>query len=674
MAKKKNKNKKTVAPKQLSEKKSAKLRKKLSKRLIKEGVDPTTRDGKDALEELYHAKLTGQKVVNTFKGERGFTDGRGYMDTDPYIFTQDQTLAVFDVLFDYGSNRPAEIGWVNRVIPRNELNAGRIIIIERQKMIDETTESEILDKKLASSIATTSSTDTESARENSKNSDRVEDMYLASQLAGRDENIIDSDLRIIIKADTPEGIETVVDELMVNYKNAGIKGITLTRRIGEQLNELRQIFTDISADSWHNSDMTTVSAGRLFLPSSGFSDERGAFIGFDVMSLLSRNPAMIDFTGVQNAVIFTGGIRVNTIVPNKDGILVENPSLDGGSAMAQMIANANYMNGRRTHHIMLSPTSVPQSDDSLYFDLVNKDAINPLEVFGSPDTVEFDANTNFKKVQTMLLLLADVDIKKDPNYGITLLKLLREWVIYRAVQGGLYTENPKLEPHKANRILATTDHEKYPTLEDFLTTLQSNIAESSNAGERARERAELLYNAVNQTVRSYPALLATHTTLPDRYTADVRNVYYDLSGVKENPRVKGVTFLNVMSYVTNRALPGELIVIHGLDDIDLPDVDVLTPYRSRIDDKEIGLVTVFNKSEHRINPGTFRPFVGRLSRQDVVVLGGVSEGEIAYMNDSWQQAVPDSVTNTLLQANDNILYVHRKRDQTGALIETHLMP
>jgi hypothetical protein len=674
MVKRKKQENKEKAPKQLSEKKQAKLRAKLSKRLIKEGVDPTTVDGKEALEELYQAKITGQKVVNTFKGERGFTNGFGYMDTDAYIFTEDTVMAVFDLLFDYGTNRPAKIGWVTSVIPKSELNAGRITIVERQKMIDETTENEILDKKLASAIATTESTTTDSARESSKNSDRVYDMELASKLAGNDENIIDSDLRVLVKADSPENVEMVIDEMMINYKNANVKGITLVRRVGEQLDELRHIFTEISGDSWHTSDMTTVSAGRLFIPSSGFSDETGAFVGFDRMSLLSRNPAMVDFTGTKNAVIFTGGVRLNTILPDENDNMVERASLNGGSAMAQMIANANYLSGQRTHHIILNKTNIRQSADSLYFDLVNEDAINPLEVFGTAETVEFDANTNFKKVVTMLLLLANVDVNSDPNYSATLMTLLRGWITNRARQGGLYTDTPQLEPHKAQRILATSDHENYPTLEDFVTTLQANVSDSARKGERERERADLMLNSIRETVRAYNSLLAKPTTLPDQYKSSVRNIYYDLSGVKENPRVKGVMFLNLMSYVTNRALRGEVIVIHGLDDIDLPDSDLLVPYRSRIDDKEIGLITVFNKSENRINPGTFRGFVGRLSRQDVVVLGGLSVSELDYINDSWQQPVPQQVTDELLSGMDNIVYVHRERDQTGALIETHLMP
>ena len=666
--------KKTQPTPKISEKKRAKLEKRLKKRLTKEGIDPTTRDGQETLETMLNAKISGQKIVESFKGDRGFTDPFGYMDTDPYIMLHDSTMAVFDLIFDYGTNRPAPIGWVTRIIPRAELTSGNVYLVERQHMVDETTENEIVDKKMASSIATIATTNDDSARESSKNTDRVRDMQLAGVLAGQDENLIDSDIRVLVKGKTPEDVEAVIDELMLNYKNSGVKGITMVRRIGEQLDELRYLFTDISADNWHATDMTTVSAGRLFLPSSGFSDEAGTFIGYDVMSLLMRNPSMIDMRGTQNAVIFAGGTRTNVITPNEEGVLQEEQSLNTGSAVAQMIANANYLTGRRTHHIVLNDGVVYQAPDSLYFDLVNKDAINPLEVFGTPKTVEFDANINFKKVQTMLLLLADIDTTRDPSYPVDLLQLLREWITYRALQGGLYTDNPRLEPQRAIRILATSDHENYPTLEDFITSLQANVAEGRQIGERAGERADLIYKSVQQTVRSYESLFARPTTLPDQYKADVRNVYYDVSGVKENPRVKGVTFLNVLSYVTNRALPGEMIVVHGLDDVDIP-VDILAPYRERMDKKNIGLVTVFNKSGNaKVNPGTHRAFVGRLSRQDMVVLGGVMEDEIEYLNESWQQPVPRSVQNTLLQGRDNILYVYRQRDETGALIDAHLLP
>src|SRR5690625_6671051 len=98
-----------------------------------------------------------------------------------------------------------------------------------------------------------------------------------------------------MKAKTPEKVDSVISELKRAYKNYDVKGVILVRRTGQQLKEMERLFTDVSADAWHSSDMTSTAAGRLFLPSSGFSDPAGTFVGRDASALLADNPSIIDF-------------------------------------------------------------------------------------------------------------------------------------------------------------------------------------------------------------------------------------------------------------------------------------------------------------------------------------------------------------------------------------------
>ncbi|STP93476.1 Uncharacterised protein [Enterococcus faecalis] len=160
--------------------------------------------------------------------------------------------------------------------------------------------------------------------------------------------------------------------------------------------------------------------------------------------------------------------------------------------------------------------------------------------------------------------------------------------------------------------------------------------------------------------------------MPDVYKATDRNIYYDISALGSNKKIASAVFLNVLAYVTNRALEGEQIVIHGLDKINVP-VDLLTPYKDRIDRKNIGLITVFEESESEVNPKSYAKFSGRLTRQDAVVLGGLTEDELMYINQSWRKELPVPVANKLLEANNGILYFYRKRDRVGALVNTHLI-
>src|SRR5699024_12309624 len=97
------------------------------------------------------------------------------------------------------------------------------------------TEDEIVRKHIESNIETISSAEPDKdAREKARNSTRVQDMNLSAYLAGEGDSIVDSDVRLIIKAKTPEKVENVILELKENYKNYDAKGIILVRRTGQQ--------------------------------------------------------------------------------------------------------------------------------------------------------------------------------------------------------------------------------------------------------------------------------------------------------------------------------------------------------------------------------------------------------------------------------------------------------
>ncbi|MBC2173921.1 hypothetical protein [Listeria booriae] len=612
----------------------------------------------------------GDIAGKVFEGERGFSDPFGYKKEDAYLFVgQKKVVSVFDVLIQYGSNSPAPIGWLLQLIPKEEISSGRVIFVQRQKGMEKEKEMSVIEKDIETNIVTMdSSADGRSAKQRAQNASRIKDMALSGQLSGEGDTIIDSDIRLVIKAKTAQKVEETLVALKKNYKHHDVKGIVLVRRTGIQRKEMNNLFSEVTADAWHASDMNSVAAGRLFLPSSGFSDPQGTYVGTDVSALLSNNPAIIDFKGINNAIIFMGGVSAFGSIGGKEG---GGLFLNGGSAVAHVISEANYLSGKRIHHIMLSEFGY-RAPDSLHFDM-SKEAINPLEVFGTPESVSRDATANFNKATTMMLLLGNtVNEQRYAELEVELKSVLINWFISTANNSGMYTRDPEHEPNRAKRILATANHTNYPTPFDFLPALQTNVARRAKEGERARGLADYLYTSMKTTFSEYPNIFHKTTTLPDVFRATDRNIYYDMSKLLDSKNVAGAVFLNVLAYVTNRALEGEQIVIHGLDHIDIP-VKHLLAYKERMDKKKIGLITVFERSENAVNPSTFSSFTDRMSRQDAVVLGGITEKELQYINESWRQPLPNQIAQYLLQGNNGLLYFYRKKDRMGALINTHLI-
>lgn len=110
-----------------------------------------------------HKKKKGKKKYSTeFIGESGFTYPFGYVDTDAYIFLGKgrPVRAIFDIVFAYGTNRPDNIGWVNKVIPRYYIESGKVIFVQRQKGIPKETEDKIFQSSLPSNVKTMSNSTT----------------------------------------------------------------------------------------------------------------------------------------------------------------------------------------------------------------------------------------------------------------------------------------------------------------------------------------------------------------------------------------------------------------------------------------------------------------------------------------------------------------------------------
>lgn len=649
-----------------------KMKNKFSLKKHRSSEDETTTNEPKKKKKIRKGKKLFGSSNKVFEGENGFTYPFGYEESDAYLFMGNKkVVSVFDVLFQYGTNNPAEIGWVQMIIPREEISTGQTIFIQRQQRMAKEEEVEIIEKKLTSNLASLDNTVSGDAQQIAQNANRKNDMRLAQMLAGEYDHVVDSDVRLIIKADSPENVEKTLAELKRIYKNDGVRGVMLVRRTGKQLEEFEEMLVDVSADGLHNSDMSTVAGTRIFLPSSGFSDREGVFVGNDMQSYINRNPAIVDFEGIKNAVVFMGGVHPFVSVGGlQNGTKLEN----GGSAVGHVIAEANWLAGNRTHHIVLSEFDY-HFEDSLVFDFSKENvSINPFEVFGTPETVQQDATANFdKSVMMMTLLSGAYGTEKEIDFMQELKSLLVDWFIKRAGGGsGMYAQDPENEPLRAQRILATNDHEGYPKPTDFLIEAKANVARRSNQGESFERDADFLYKTLDSTFTTYPNIFKRATTIPNVFRAKDRNIYYDLSKITQDKKLLGAVFMNVLAYVTNRALAGEMIVIHGLDRIDIPEQPLL-PYRERIDRKNIGLVTIFEQSENKINPTSFQNFVGKLSRQDFVVLGGLTENELIGINKSWREPLPRKVSDQLLASKDGVLYFYRERDRVGALIDTHLV-
>src|SRR5699024_2482996 len=158
-----------------------------------------------------------------------------------------------------------------------------------------------------------------------------------------------------------------------------------------------------------------------------------------------------------------------------------------GSAWAHVIAEDNYLgNGKSTHHINLVPFDY-HAHNAKGLDR-QKYTLNTLQVYATKGDSEDHANDSSETVNArIMLLLGENAVSSDQYASIRgmLKEQLIDWVIKRAGGNGIYTLDPQNEPTRAWRILATEQHQNYPTRGDFVLELDSVVARERKVGENA---------------------------------------------------------------------------------------------------------------------------------------------------------------------------------------------
>ncbi len=607
-----------------------------------------------------------------FRGAKGFLDEKGYAEYDGYlkVISTGKYLSFYDAKVRYGTNNDEEsIGWYNKFLPSVPLKNGDVWFALREKGMDKTTEEKVLGKQVHSRKETMKKqTQGRDIRENAKKVSEYKDILLTEELS-KDDTVIDSDCILVITSNSPEGILATEKELRQNYKDDGKRGLMLVRKTGLQMKTLKEIFHTTSADAWHNSDLTRIASTRMFLPSSGFADELGRFAGYDVHAYIDDSVSLIDFYGIRNAVIITGGTPAQVSIGGREyAVKIGN----AGSAWAHMIADSNYISGgNRNHHIVLVPFGGYHSPDAKIFDM-SKETINTLEVFGTKETVTRDVNNNIDKITEIVMMLLG-DKNQDPVIKSMFQSQYLDWFIKRARGTGMYTDHPAEEPTKAWQALATTNHQNYPRLSDFITEMNTLENEEAKTGEDSRQKANLLKRNVETASQRYPEVFSSYTTIPDTLGFEDRNIYYDLSDITDDPMMKGAIFLNTLAYAAGRAMPGDEIIIHGIDSISI-NPDVLSHYREKLNNMNVGVITTFEKRNNsEMNIESLSTFTEPLTNQDMVILGGLTDKMIEQVEASWGRQLAGTVLADLRARNDGQFYVYRKRDMTNAVIDTHLV-
>ena len=389
-----------------------------------------------------------------------------------------------------------------------------------------------------------------------------EDYALYQSIIGKSEVIAVFDWILLVVGDSPEAIDEQLNQLNTRLKKEH-DGAVWDSLPGEQQERFSRFFDELEPDRFKETTISSNYAGLSVAMSAGLLDEKGVPIGKDVFAP-SQPTAFFDFENStrSQAIIAMPKSSVIPFYRNEDSEV----QVPASSILAQAAANHVVMNGHRAHHIVLNKFDYfedgkyyrPQDSEKIFkrYD-VSKMTINMMQGFGDIKDVGKVYARLQQKIVNIFNVMRNLTLTETQESIISsALSEMYESEQYWIADADLYPERTKIVDIKYP--------ETYATAATFLSSFTTYAEKALHEGKVKRaDDAETLGNLLRSSLDMYRSVIGRTTTIEP--TAALQ-VYYEFANAS-SLQLKQIQFLNTIEYIIHTAAKGDVIVIHGCDQL-----------------------------------------------------------------------------------------------------------
>lgn len=517
---------------------------------------------------------------NTEKDKDGNQESRFLLDSFPYYITPSYThhngkvTAIVEMYVRSGTNRDLDYQTIIDMIPVESLDGVEMFFITKDGSIAGDAKKRLIRENAKGGKDTIGDTvlrgadeDRENQSTQQSNEADVEDYNTYELEMESAAPIIVFNINLVVVGPDRETVEEQI-EILNRVLHQRFEGAEWDSLGGDQTQRLTNLFTELPFDRFQKTSTSANYAGLNFSVNAGLRDTQGLPVGVDVLSL-TGSTAFFDMDGSltrQSLISIPRGQTMSRYELEDDTF-----SPSSASILAQYAANQAVMeaNDNRAHHLVLNdfdymergryfrPLNAPGVFD--YFDVSNV-TINPLEGFGDIEDVVEIYNRKVKLIGNLFNIINDLNLNE-----------IQRGIISDATTSfynsqGLWFEDAANFPART-RLVNIPDPESYPTLGNFINEF-TTIAYSAlkDKRENRADSVEALEASLKQSLSAYRQVMGRPTSIRK---SDARQVIYDFNKIGSD-NVRQVQFLNLLEYVTWTASRGDVIVIHGMDNLWAP--------------------------------------------------------------------------------------------------------
>lgn len=530
------------------------------------------------------------------------TPRTGYEYTPSLIKGGNRFATNVSIVNKFGMNRGKQYGWFVDMIPQISVPSIRAYLFMSSKPMTKKEQKVIFNKKVNETIKTLDNVNAPKGETDGEQELRALHSYDLAKYSRKDAKqqlAIDFQLQLQLVSDNPDDIAEQLRILKKNYNSDSLSGIDLTSVAGDQKNLFNRILNPPEKSVYNFSTMSSDFAGFDHIIRKGLDDENGVSIGELTVSLTNGHALMDLNKSFEKKILIASSSDSNVYKYDK--------RLSASSLWGQKISNHAMTYGHRTHHIVLNNFKYyiddtkegvvpkfgchPIVNTALEHIDLSEGGLNPLEMYGNPKNAsEIFTNTK-RKIAQEFYYMTNREISRDST--MELIDRLNDFYYSNKLWDAKVKKSPDLA-----RALNIKNHETMPTLGDFISWLKENLerirGKGSNSTEKEINDAKSLYLTMSNALDTYPHLFNSTTNLPIPNNPEKYQYYYELTGLRGDPDILEAQFLNTFDYITNFTEEGDIVMIHGVDNLTTETLDIIKRRIEVLQDSGIRMAYLFD--------------------------------------------------------------------------------
>lgn len=569
-------------------------------------------------------------------------------------FTVDNEYATILTIFNkQGADRGLPPFWMCWLIPQNlgkhvEARLFSQVTTMDQKWIDrnQSRADASTNQSRINAITSSSSKDYEKLRT------RVQDMQMIAEDFHAGDSYLAVDFKVLIKAPTLaelDGARLRYEQ----YLKSQFGGITVSVYQGQQRQDFANIFRRADEQLGRAKYFTSSElAGGYNLVTHGINDTMGEYVG--IMKHDVNNAAIVfDVDDFDKSVIVASGAKAATLTFTPDHFEKHARS---STLWGVKLAQSALIDDHRVIHLVLNgarPAEIGINLDDITTDVsMNAGGINPFEMFGS---VEKELSVYPAHSQKLRLMAKQISPElTDTDLNKTLTDILENFYI----DNGMLVENPKLNRERLR--LVGLPHDQYPLLNKFNAYLAQKYEEAikrQNGNEIAS--VERLQGVFSRMAKDNSDLfnVITDDTVDDANRSP--QVIYDFSSLKK--RGAGIAmaqFVNALGYATGSLRSGDLVIIHGADQIADSVEKYVDTVLTDLKRRDVRVAYLYDSVDDCLADAKFNHLVD----SDWTLFGKMSNPNVTAYQNILENVLPEGLKDSLTKADDVTYFLSRGVD------------